>query len=299
MKTKTTFLTALLFGVILLIAWSCKKDDLYKFGYEPRYHWLYNCTYILDGSAKQHDKNISGIEKARTTLKIVVEGGDTLTYFEYNGVKYIVDYGPAGYTALAKFFEDTLTNYVENELMPDPSQVTADGDLGKIKQKYLKNRQDYKKDKAWRKMRLAVPKKFYKENPLTFELLFSHLFEYCTVNLGGSSNASNGTPDLNKELEIRNFLREANELDHDGWTGKYAFYTIYLDYADGPDDKRLMIQNVDISTLQNQQSEVRYKNIFHRPGYETITQEECKTTLEVNENGEEYYVVGIPVPDGE
>ena len=183
--------------VLITISQSCKKDRL-----QPRFQWLNKPLYILDETVKVHNENLKHIDDARTTVGDYQWGDSTLSLN-----------GPTGYDVLSKIAASKLTEAFKKELMPD-TILSDDGMLPDLIKKYLEWRREKSASKSYSKLRIAISKDYYEFNTFHSEWILWFIKDYFVNFVGGSSDWTNGTRDLSKEL----FLSES--MTYKDWDKK-------------------------------------------------------------------------------
>ena len=248
---------------------SCKKRE------QPRFRfWPFKVMFIMGNSEKAYFHILDHIDKARTTINVYDWDGDT-----------IVLNGPAGYTPLKIKSSEEWKMAVNNDLMPDTTQLGQLGEIIRGLKEFLDERRDHSASKAWDRIRLAIPRKLYKSYPHFFERLLTAFKDYYTGPVGGSSDFNSGLRDLQSEIDICNLI-SAPDPD-DGWgyncSALLHYESIFLSYAEG--DTKMMDVSLSIDEVQTAEANVRYKAAVAKYGYAIGTVEDYKTRY--SEEGEE------------
>lgn len=242
MKTKLF----LMFVAIILFS-SCEKDK-----FQPNSSMFHSNLVVFTDLEKTHIANKYNIQKGRTTT----------SEYDWDGDVVAVN-GPAGYEPLYKKATHKFGHKYRQEIMPDTTKLCVGCMQERIIQEYLYLRQDYPAEKAFNKMRLAVPKDLYEVYPRLFELFLSAEMEYLTGQIGGDPDYYSGKRSFTKEKKIANIFYSEDSEFQDPWGCNCSPYIYVLEYYKRftPGAKKslsLPNDDVDVGFLQATFAHQRY-----------------------------------------
>jgi len=238
------------FTIVLLVVMSgCKKDELQLSDWDRL--WVEEQYVMVDLNNKHKNVILPKIDQIRTTIQEFVTWDDEL----------IQVHGPGGYTPTAdKAWRVWLETY-QQKLMPDTTVPPKTGELANIIKKYLDLRREYDKDKSFKKMYLCVPKELYEQDERFWEWWLSKIQYYLTVTLGGPIDWTEGTRQLNQEMEIYHLPTTPDPEDpwHCDCSAGIRITEWYKAYAEGPKNKSMTTeqwQKLDPMTRSNKTNEM-------------------------------------------
>jgi hypothetical protein len=134
-------------------------------------------------------------------------------------------------------------------------------------------------------------------------MVLTALKRYYTETIGGSSDYTNGTRNLQQEIDIRNLITAPDPEDPWGYTCSPAVHyeSIFRSIAEGDNkalrvglvrdiDGQIIDVSMDMNHAQNLEAEKRFKLATDQKGYAVGSPEDYKTKFEEDSNGGYYYL---------
>ncbi|MCK9467124.1 MAG: hypothetical protein M0P94_02240 [Candidatus Absconditabacterales bacterium] len=282
MKKLSTIFFSLLIMVVLSTMSSCKKEQKLQ----PNNNILGKNFIVLVDLEKVHKSNQGHIKIARTTT-------DSYNWDD----EVVVLKGPAGYSPLYHKAAREFGQAYQKEIMPDTTQLCVDCMQEKIIKKFLDLKWENTAEKAFKKMRLAIPKDLYEVYPRFFEIFLSAEMEYLTKQIGGNPNWYGGTRSLDQEKEIMKLFYKDDTDFQDPWECNCSPHVYVMDYykkyVPGNNKKSLIVNDgilQEIPLLQEEFARQRYNILVSANGGYGLVKD-YKTQYDQNEG---VYYLEIP-----
>jgi len=242
---------------LFLVVSSCKKEEKLQ----PTGPFCSKFLVLTD-LERTHYANQHHIKIGRTTTDS----------YDWDGEVIVIN-GPAGYHDLYHKAAREFGKTYQNEVMLDTTELCVGCMQEQIIRKYLELKWENEEKKAFKKMRLAVPKNLYEVYPRFFELFLTAQMDYLTKEIGGKPGWYSGKRSLEKEKEIMKLFYKEDTDYQDPWACNCNPHTYVLDYyknyVQGNNKKSLVNQNLkELPDLQESFAVQRHNNMSTKYGGE-------------------------------